>query len=237
LAGNGNTGFNGDNIQASVATLYFPVGVALDSDSNIYIGDQYNHRVRKITVSTGVMTTVAGSGLTGYSGNNGPATSANIYRPCGINLDSNNNIYFGEYDGYGVIRKVTVSTGIISTVAGTGSQGYNGDNIQATSAKLNSPYDVVVDSYGNLYIADWSNNRVRKVTVNTGVITTIVGTGSGSSTGDGSAASSASVNGPIFVRFDSAENLYITEIVGSRVRKVSTVTTEIPTSAPSYTPR
>jgi len=184
--------------------------------------------VRKITVSTGVITTVAGSGSTGYSGDNGPATSASLYRPCGINLDSNNNIYFGEYLGYGVIRKVTVSTGIISTVAGTGSQGYNGDNIQATSAKLNSPYDVVVDSYGDLYIADWFNNRVRKVTTSTGVITTVVGTGSSSSTGDGAAASAASINGPMFVRLDSSWNLYITEISGNRVRKVVTVTIEIP---------
>jgi hypothetical protein len=237
VAGNGNSGYNGDNIQATSAYLTNPIGVAVDSDGNIYIGDQYNHRVRKVIVSSGVITTVAGSGSSGYSGNNGPATSANIFRPCGVNLDSSHNIYFGEFNGYGVIRKVTVSTGILTTVAGTGTQGYNGDNIQATSALLNSPYDVVVDSYGNLYIADWSNNRVRKVTVNTGLITTVAGTGTASSTGDGSVATSATLNGPMFIRLDSSGNLYIGERAGNRVRKVVTVSTEIPTAAPSMTPR
>ena len=236
VAGNGNSGYNGDNIQATSAYLTNPIGVAVDSDGNIYIGDQYNHRVRKVIVSSGVITTVAGSGSSGYSGNNGPATSANICRPCGVNLDRSNNIYFGEYDGYGVIRKVTVSTGILTTVAGTGTQGYNGDNIQATSALLNSPYDVVVDSYGNLYIADWSNNRVRKVTVNTGLITTVAGTGTASSTGDGSVATSATLNGPMFIRLDSSGNLYIGERTGNRVRKVITVSTDIPTATPTEVP-
>ena len=137
------------------------------------------------------------------------------------------------------VRKVTVSTGVISTVAGTGSTsgGYNGDNIQATAATLNYPHDVVLDSYGNLYIADVGNNRIRKVTISTGLITTIVGTGTSSSTGDGSAATSATINGPCHSRFDSAGNYYITECFGNRVRKVVTVSIEVPTSTPSYTPR
>jgi hypothetical protein len=152
-------------------------------------------------------------------------------------------VYFGTYYGtsyhtYNVIRKITVSTGIISTVAGTGSTsgGYNGDNIQATAATLNNPNDVVVDSSDNLYIIDRSNNRIRKVTVFTGVITTVVGTGTASSTGDGSAATSATVNSPYYCRFDSAGNFYFTE-GGNRVRKVITVSTDIPTAAPSHTPR
>ncbi len=185
-----------------------------------------------------MITTIAGTGTAGYSGNGGQATAAAIKFPCGINLDSAGNVYFGDYIAYHVIRKITVSTGIISTVAGIGSTsgGYGGDNIQATATTLNTPCDVVLDSYGNLYIADTDNFRIRKVDVSTGLITTVVGTGAASSTGDGSAATSASIYGPCYSRFDSAGNYYITECSGHRVRKVITVSTEIPTVAPSIAP-
>ncbi len=192
-----------------------------------------------MTASSGLISTIAGTGTAGYSGDNGQATSALTKYPCGVNLDSAGNVYFGENGGYHVIRKITVSTGVISTVVGTGSTsgGYNGDNVQATAATLNYPCDVVLDSYDNLYITDRFNYRVRKVDVSTGVITTIVGTGATSSTGDGSASTAAAINGPVFSRFDSAGNYYITECDGHRVRKVTTITTDIPTAAPSYTPR
>ena len=202
----------------------------------MYIGDHFNHRVRKITASTNVITTIAGTGSSGYSGDGGQATAAAIAYPYGVNLDSSLNVYFG--DGYNVIRKVTVSTGVISTVAGTGSTSgsYNGDNIQATAATLYYPHDVVLDSYNNLYISDRFNNRIRKVTVSTGVITTIVGTGTASSTGDGSAATSATINGPCYSHLDSSGNHYITECTGNRVRKVVTVSTDIPTAIPTPAP-
>ncbi len=205
----------------------------------MYLSDKYNYRVRKIVASTSIITSIAGTGASGYSGDGGQATAAAIQYPLGINLDSAGNIYFIDVGSYDIVRKITVSTGIISTVAGTGSTsgGYNGDNIQATAASLNYPIDVVLDSYNNLYIADASNNRVRKVTVSTGVITTVVGTGTASSSGDGGAATAAAIKGPYFCRFDSAGNLYITETNGYKVRKVVTVSTEIPTAAPTYTPR
>ena len=204
----------------------------------MYIGDSGNSRVRKITTSTGVITTLAGTGTAGFSGDGGAATAATIYNPCGVNLDNSLNVYFSDYGGYNVIRKVTVSTGVISTVAGTGSTtgGYNGDNIQATAASLNGPNDVVFDSYGNLYITDRNNYRVRKVTVSTGLITTIIGDGTAASTGDGSAATAATIKGMCYSRFDSAGNYYISECEGNRVRKVVTVTTDIPTIAPSLSP-
>ncbi len=202
----------------------------------MYIGDQSNNRVRKITASTGVITTIAGTGTAGYSGDGGQATSANIQYPVGVNLDSSLNVYFADQSN-SRIRKITVSTGIISTVAGTGSTVFNGDNIQATAATISRySYDVVLDSSDNLYISDGVNNRIRKVDASTGVITTIVGTGTASSSGDGSAATSAAINGPVYIRLDSAGNLYISEMVGCRVRKVVTVSTEIPTSAPSVQP-
>ena len=204
----------------------------------MYIGDLSNHRIRKIAVSTSVITTIAGTGVAGFSGDGGAATAANIALPYGINLDNSLNVYFGS-GGYHVIRKVTVSTGIIITVAGTGSTsgGYNGDSIQATAATLYTPHDVVLDSYNNLYISDRYNNRVRKVDISTGLITTIIGTGTASSTGDGSVSTSASVYGPCYSRFDSKGNYYVSECEGNRVRKVVTVTTDIPTTTPSYTPR
>ena len=205
---------------------------------NVYVSDKNNHRVRKVLSSNGVISTVAGTGTAGYSGDGGHATSATIQYPSGINLDSAGNVYFGDYTAYNVIRKITVSTGIISTVAGTGSTsgGYNGDNVQATAATLNSPHDVVLDSTGHLYISDLFNYRIRKVDVSTGVITTVVGTGTASSTGDGSAATVATINGPVFSRFDSAGNYYLSECYGNKVRKVITVTTDIPTVTPSVTP-
>ncbi len=200
----------------------------------MYISDYSNHRIRKITASTSVIQTIVGTGTSGYSGDNGQATAAMIKLPIGINLDSSLNVYFGDVNY--VIRKVTVATGIITTVAGTGSTsgGYNGDNIQATAATLNYPHDVVLDSYNNLYICDFYNNRIRKVTVSTGLITTVVGTGTGSSSGDGGAATSATINSPCYSRFDSSGNYYLSD--SNRIRKVMTVTTDIPTAIPTPTP-
>ncbi len=211
----------------------------MNSLGNVYISDSNNHRIRKVTASTSIITTIAGTGTAGYSGDGGQATSANIKNPSGISLDNSGNIYFGDLGAYNVIRKITVSTGIISTVAGIASTsgGYNGDNIQATAASLCIPEGVALDSRGNLYIADRSNNRIRKVDVSTGLISTVVGTGDASSTGDGSAATSATINVPCFLRLDSAGNLYVSECDGDKVRKVVTVSTEIPTTTPSMTPR
>ena len=236
IAGTGSDTFSGDGGQATSATLNQPVGVAVDTSGNVYIGDTVNHRVRKVTASTSVITTIAGTGAEGYSGDGGQATAALIKYPHGVNLDSASNVYFGDTaTAHNVIRKVTVSTGIISTVAGRG--GSYGDNMQATAVYLTSPQGVVLDSADNVYICEVDNNRVRKVDASTGLITTIAGTGTASSTGDGSAATSASINGPNVGRFDSAGNLYITESGGNRIRKVMTVNTDIPTTAPSMTPR
>ena len=198
----------------------------------MYISDYGNNRIRKVLATTGVISTIAGTGDAGYTGDGDQPTSANIQMPLGINLDSASNIYFGD-GSYNVVRKITVSTGIISTVAGTGSAGYNGDNMQATAATLYTPYDVVLDSSDNLYIADRNNHRIRKVTVSTGEISTIVGTGADSSSGDGSEASSASISSPTFSRFDSAGNYYISEYGGYRIRKVAHLVDAAPTVSPT----
>ncbi len=233
VVGTGSNVYNGDNMPATSATVGYPQAIAIDDSDNLFIADFDGNRIRKVTMSTGIITTVAGDGNLGYSGDNGPATAASIANPIGVDLDSSGNIYFTDYLFYSVVRKVTVSTGIITTIAGTGSTtgGYNGDSIQATAATLKNPYFVIVDSYDNIYISDLGNCRVRKVTISTGVITTFAGNGEASSNGDGAAATAASICPTGFSHFDSNGNLYISE--NNRIRKVVTVSTEIPSAVPS----
>jgi uncharacterized protein (TIGR03437 family) len=158
VAGNGSPGFGGDNGPATSAQLYYPGGIVLDSAGSLYIADTHNFRIRK--VANGAITTVAGNGKPGSGGDNGSATSAGVY-PAGIALDSAGNLYIADY--YAVsIRKV--SNGVIATVAGIGTNGFSGDNGPATSAQLNLPWGVAVDSAGNVYIADAGNNRIRILT-------------------------------------------------------------------------
>ena len=155
-------GYNGDGIPATSAALKDPAGIALDSSGNLYIADSGNNRIRKVDAATGLISTLAGTGVEGYNGDGIPATSAELYYPTSIVLDSSGNLYISDaYNNR--IRKVNAATGLISTVAGTGTAGYNGDGITATSAQLYEPMGVTVDSFGNLYIADSLNNRVRKV--------------------------------------------------------------------------
>jgi len=160
----------GDNGPATSAQVLYPYGVAADSTGNLYIADTGHNRIRK--VSNGVITTVAGNGTCCFSGDNGPANGAQVYFPEGVAVDSAGDLYIAD-NVNNRIRKV--SNGVISTVAGTGTEGFSGDNGPATSAQLNHPAGVAVDSAGNLYIADTSNNLIRKVSE--GVISTVAGTG------------------------------------------------------------
>ncbi len=181
VAGSGIAGFLGDGGSATSSRLYGPSNVAVDSANNIYIADTLNNRIRMVT-ATGVITTIAGIGTSGFSGDGGPATSAQLNGPSGIGLDSAGNLYIAD-ETNNRIRMVT-TTGVISTVAGTGTGGFSGDGGQATSAQLNFPTSVVVDTAGNLYIADSRNIRIRMVKA-TGVISTVAGTGTGGFSGDG----------------------------------------------------
>ncbi|MGA3236246.1 MAG: hypothetical protein ABSG03_08085 [Bryobacteraceae bacterium] len=213
VAGNGATGFSGDNGPATSAQLYFPNGVAVDSAGNLYIADTDNNRIRK--VSNGVITTVAGNGFAGYSGDNGPATNARLAGPWAVAVDSAGNLYIADSDNY-CIRKV--ANGAIATVAGNGLAGFSGDNGPAANAQLNNPYGVAVDSAGNLYIADTLNQRVRKVA--NGVIATIAGNGTEGYSGDNGPATSAQLGTPLGIAVDSAGSLYIAERDNERIRKV-----------------
>ncbi len=216
-AAGGGSSF-GDGGAATSAQLNNPGGVAADAAGNLYIADTDNNRIRKVTASTGNISTVAGTGTSGYSGDGGAATSANIRPPYGVAVDSSGNIYIGTNDGHRV-RKVTASTGNISTFAGTGSSGSSGDGGAATSAQLNQPRGVAADAAGNVYIAERGNHRIRKVDAS-GNISTFAG--GGSSLGDGGAATAAQLNRPWGIALDAAGNLYIAETLGYRVRKVDT---------------
>src|ERR1017187_8041641 len=213
VAGNGTTGFSGDNGPATSAQLNFPAGVAVDSAGNLYIADSSSNRVRK--VSNGVITTVAGNGTSGFSGDNGPATSAELYIPLGVAVDSAGNLYIADFAN-GLIRKV--SNSVITTVAGNGTA-FSGDNGPATSAQLSFPSGGAADSAGNFYIADFGNYRIRKVF--NGVITTAAGNGTRAFSGDNGSATGAQLYEPSGVAVDSAGNLYISDFTSSRIRKVS----------------
>jgi len=219
-AGNGIPGYGGDNGPATSALLNYPRGVAVDASGNLYIADSNNNRIRK--VSGGVITTVAGDGNFGYIGDGMPATSSWLNGPDGVTVDSAGNIFIAD-TGNGRIRRVTGGT--ISTVAGNGTFGYNGDNMAATSAELTSPAGVAVDSADNIYIADLGNNRVRKVSA--GTITMVAGVGALGSTsgfgynGDNIPAATAELYGPWGVALDASGNLYIADTDNNRIRKVA----------------
>ena len=222
IAGNGNLLFSGDQGQAVAATLYFPSGVATDSAGNLYIADRSNNRVRKVATN-GIITTVAGNGTAGYSGDQGPATSAELNGPFGVAVDTSGNLYIADA-GNNRIREVTTN-GTINTVAGNGIPGYSGDNGPATSAELQSPFGVALDTGGNLYIADSANNRVRKVT--SGTITTVAGGASQGYSGDGGPATSAGLHNPTGIVLDSSGDLFIADRLNFAIRKVTngTITT------------
>jgi sugar lactone lactonase YvrE len=226
VAGGGFAGFYGDGGPAKFASLDHPSGVAVDSSGNLFIADSFNHEIRKVTASTGVITTVAGNGVNGYGGDGGPATKANLWDPMGVAVDHGGNLYIAD-TGNSLIRQVTPDTGLITKVAGGGN---SGDGGTATSARLNRPAGIAVDSSGNLYFADSFSSRIRKVTASTGVITTVAGGGS-AFPGDNGLATSASLNVPQGVDVDSSGNLYIADTNHNLIRKVTASTGVITTVA------
>ena len=172
VAGTGKAGYNGDFIPATSAELNIPVGIAFDAAGNLYISDNDNARIRRVSAATGIITTYAGTGVSGYNGDNSPARLAQLNDPYHISFDPSGNLYIADASNNRV-RKVDTA-GIITTVAGTGLAGYNGDNQPATAAELNKPLAAVADSAGNLFIADNKNTLVRLVSG--GTITTYAGT-------------------------------------------------------------
>lgn len=219
LAGTGTAGFSGNGVPAVQAQFNSPWGITLDIANNLYIADRDNNRVRKIDLSTGIITIVAGSGVSGSAGDGGDATAANLNKPISVCVDTAFNIYFADENNHRV-RKVTHSTGFISTIAGTGTAGYNGDGIAATTARLHFPSGVGVDLAGNVYISDRTNQRLRKINTQ-GIISTIAGTGSIGSSGDGGVATSAQLNYPRELFSDGSGNIYFADTDNHRIRKIT----------------
>ena len=218
VAGNGRFTYTGDGVPATSTALFAPFGVAVDALGSLYIADTDNERIRRVDAATGIITTIAGNGEKGYTGDGQAAVNARLGDPRGIALDSAGNVYFAEYAN-NVIRKVTVATGIISTVAGNGSPGYSGDGRLATAAMLNTPTSVVVDSAFNLYVADYRNHAVRLINP-AGIISTLAGTGIAGLSGDGGPPGSAMLFGPSDVKIDSAGNVLIADEFNNRVRGI-----------------
>src|SRR5438876_1134763 len=217
IACNGTSGFTGDGGPATAASCA-PYRVARDSAGNLYVADGSSRRIRKVSAA-GIITTVAGRGTGQSSGDGGPATLAELIQPLSVAVDPGGNVYIAD-GGSNRILKVN-TTGIISTIAGNGKKGFNGDGGPATSASLYYPSGVAVDPAGNVYIADAGNLRIRKVDT-AGTISTIAGNGKEGFSGDGGPAASAELTFPVGVAVDPAGNVYIADEGSNSIRKVNT---------------
>jgi hypothetical protein len=194
----------------------------LDTAGDLYIADQFNHAIRMVSAGSGVITTIAGTGTFGYSGDGGPATSARLDGPEGLAIDSAGDVYLSDSGNF-VVREVSAASGVISTIAGIGTSGYSGDGGPATQAQLGHLWGIAVDGLNNVYLADWSNQRIRMVSAATGNISTVAGNGIAGYSGDGSAATSAELNLPETVASDFNGNLYIGDADNYRIRTVSSI--------------
>lgn len=225
LAGTGTEGYSGDGGPANEAELSYPTDAAIDADGDIYIADAGNNRIRKVAASTGIITTVAGNGDVGYNGDMQVATEAELSHPVRVAVGPGGDIYIADA-GNNRIRKVAASTGMITTVAGNGSAGYNGDAQPAIAAEIESPAGLALDGEGNLYVADEGNNRIREIAASTGMIATVAGNGSAGNSGDGGLATSAKLDHPSGVTVDASGIVYMADEGNCRIRKVTGTTIE-----------
>jgi DNA-binding beta-propeller fold protein YncE len=236
--GTGQKGHAGDGGPAARARLNMPFDVAFDAKGNLYFSDTFNHCVRRVDRATGVISTVAGSGEAGYSGDGGPAARARLNEPYGVVLDAQGNLYVVDRLNRRV-RRVDAASGTITTVAGVGSKAYSGDGGPATAAGLVEPNGVALDRDGaRLFIADVADHRVRVVDLKTGRIATFAGTGQGKHTGDDGPASAAAIFGARAVAVGPDGTVYILERQGNRLRGVDprsgVITTRAGTGAKGY---
>ncbi|MDH4227569.1 MAG: hypothetical protein OEV59_07460 [Deltaproteobacteria bacterium] len=268
FAGNGVTAYSGDGGSSASAQIANPEGLAVDSSGNVFIADTANNRVRKVDAVTGVISTVAGNGTSGYSGDGGQAVNAQIFYPYDVVVDISGNLYIADYgnkkvrkvdtsgaistlnsgtfNGFDLaldaskdiymtrdynIYKLTVATNALTNFAGNGTWGYSGDAGAAVSAQLFYPDGLVFDKSGNMIFADKVNNVVRRIDGASGVITTIAGTGAQGFSGDGGAAAAATLNWPSGVAVDGQGHLYIADTVNNRIRLVNAFTGVISTIA------
>ena len=223
FAGTGSAGFTGDTGLATAAQLSGPTGLFVDSNNNLFIADSGNNVIREVNATTLDITTVAGTGVAGFSGDGGAATSAKLSNPNSVYVDSSNDIFIAD-TGNQVIREVVGTT--INTIAGThGVAGFAGNGGLATAAVFHNPLSVSLDSAGNIYIADHDNNEIREIVKATGNIQNFAGspTGVAGATGDGGAATAALLHGPSAVFVDPTNNVFIADTTNSDGREVTSV--------------
>ena len=221
VVGSTSPGYSGDGGAATAARLRLPAAIVVAANGDMYIADTGNDAVRKVTAATGIATTYAGTGTTGYTGDGGAATSARLSGPQGLVLAGNGDLYIAD-TGNNVIRRVTAATGVITTFAGTGTAGFLGDGGVATSARLNAPESVSISASGELYIADAGNNRIRRVSTG-GTITTVAGTGTAGAAGDGGLPTAAQLNSPHGIAVSTSGTYYISDRVNNEIRRVTGV--------------
>ena len=203
VAGTGEPGYTGDGGEASEARIKGPFGVVKGPQGNLYICDSFNHVVRCVDVR-GKITTLAGIGKKGYSGDGEQATHAKLNEPYEVRLGTDRNMYFVEMQNH-IVRRVDLKTGIITTVVGTGQRGFSGDGGPAIQAKMNRPHSIQFGPKGDLYICDIGNHRIRKVDLKTGHISTFAGTGERKPTTDGASISGTPLNGPRAIDFEGQQ--------------------------------
>ena len=218
FAGTGEKGYSGDGGPARKAQLDNPYGITRGPDGALYICDMGNHVVRRVSAD-GQIATVAGTGKAGYSGDGGLATSAELTEPYEVRFDKTGNLFFVEM-GNAVVRRVDAKTKTISTVAGCGKRGFSGDGGPAVEARMNQPHSIQFDAQGDLYICDIMNQRIRKVDMKSGNISTFAGTGERAPTPDGAKIQGTTLNGPRAIDFDKAGNLWLALREGNSVYKM-----------------
>ncbi len=220
IAGIETAGFSGDNGAATTAQLNLPTAVAIDRNNNLYFADTGNHRIRKISTSTNIITTIAGNGTQAFSGDEGPANAAAIDSPTGLALDPTSNLYLADTHNHR-IRRIDAATGIITTIAGTGTPGYSGDSAAATDASLALPHSLTLDAAGNLYLADTANHRIRRIDASTGIITTIAGDGTQTFAGDNTPATTASLDSPRSTALSPSTLVTLADTNNQRIRQLT----------------
>lgn len=219
IAGTGKAVYTGDGGSAAKAGVGGPFGVVIGPDGALYVCEITSHVVRRVDLKTGKISTFAGTGKKGYSGDGGPATKARLNEPYEVRFDKAGNMFFVEMRNH-IVRRVDAKSGKISTVAGTGKRGFSGDGGPATKAKLSVPHSIALDDAGNLYICDIGNHRVRRVDLKSGIITTFAGTGQRKRTPDGAKLKGTPLNGPRALDFDGQQSLYLALREGNAVYRI-----------------